>query len=139
MNDLSELLFDAKDNPLSGANKFNGDVSKWDVSGVTNMPGMFLAAKSFHVDISKWDVSKVTNMESMFAYASSFNGDISKWNVSRVSDMYRMFGDASLFNQRLCDKWETSTAAKNKMFEGSPGKLCIPCPECYRKRSWCWG
>ena len=37
----------------------------------------------FNGDISKWNVSNVTNMESMFD-SSNFNGDISKWDVSNV-------------------------------------------------------
>ncbi len=39
--------------------------------------------KPFNGDISKWDVSKVTDMHSMF-FKANFNGDISKWNVSNV-------------------------------------------------------
>ncbi len=42
---------------------------------------MFRGAASFNGDISDWDVSNVTNSEEMFNYANSFNGDISNWNV----------------------------------------------------------
>ena len=45
---------------------FNGDISKWDVSNVTDMVGMFNAATSFNQDISKWNVSNVTNMDMCF-------------------------------------------------------------------------
>ena len=45
---------------------FNGDISKWDVSNVTDMYGMFCGCKSFNQDISGWDVSKVKNMNKMF-------------------------------------------------------------------------
>jgi len=41
------------------------------------MYSMFNNSK-FNGDISKWDVSKVTNMDSMFS-GSKFNGDISQW------------------------------------------------------------
>ena len=37
-------------------------------------------------DVSRWDVSKVTNMRSIFYRASSFNGDVSKWDTSNVRD-----------------------------------------------------
>ena len=66
---------------------FNGDISKWDVSKVTNMGGMFNRATSFNQDISKWNVSNVTNMRGMFRHVIGFNQDISKWNVSNVTDM----------------------------------------------------
>ena len=41
------------------------------------MYGMFEKSQ-FNGDISNWDVSNVTNMSEMF-YLSKFNGDISKW------------------------------------------------------------
>jgi surface protein len=45
--------------------KFNGDISRWDVSNVTDMKEMFYDGK-FNGDISRWDVSNVTNMKEMF-------------------------------------------------------------------------
>ena len=45
---------------------FNGDISEWDVSNVTNMSHIFNECKSFNKDISNWDVSNVTNMYRMF-------------------------------------------------------------------------
>jgi hypothetical protein len=47
---------------FGGAQAFDADTSKWDVSGVTGMPDMFWGAISFNGDISKWDVSGVTGM-----------------------------------------------------------------------------
>ena len=64
--------------------QFNGDISNWDLSNVTNMGFMF-SESQFNGDISNWDVSNVTNMIGMF-YKSQFNGDISKWDVSNVID-----------------------------------------------------
>ena len=52
---------------------------------------MFRGASSFNGDISDWDVSNVTNTEEMFNYATSFNRDISGWNVSNVASMRFMF------------------------------------------------
>jgi len=79
-----------------GAN-FNGDISKWDVSNVTNMRDMFKGAK-FNQDISCWNVAGVENMHGMFC-RSKFNQDISRWNVSNVSDMELMFN----LSQLECD------------------------------------
>ena len=51
---------------LFSGSKFNGDISKWNVSNVINMCFMFKGSK-FNGVISKWDVSKVENMSDMFA------------------------------------------------------------------------
>ena len=90
-----------------GAFYFNSDISEWDVSGVTGMSGMFGSATSFNGDISPWDVSGVTYMSAMFAGASSFNGDISPWDVSGVTDMSGMFFDATSFNGDI-SLWDVS-------------------------------
>merc|ERR1711934_861172 len=108
------------------ANSFNlnQDLSKWDVSRVTNMGGMFNYAESFNQDLSKWDVSRVTNMQSMFDFAESFNQDLSKWDVSHVTDMQSMFNGARSFQQTLCGAaWVNSNASKADMFEDSPGSI----------------
>ena len=53
------------------------------------MSGLFEDSE-FNGDISCWDVSNVTNMGGMFSY-SQFIGDISEWNVSNVTDATYMF------------------------------------------------
>ena len=72
-DDLGSLLFRDMESPNLG--EFNGNISKWNVSNVKDMRGMFSHTK-FKGDISKWDVSKVENMKFMFS-RSRFNGDIS--------------------------------------------------------------
>ena len=52
---------------------------------------MVWGAQLFNGDISKWDVSRVTDMRCMFRSATSFNGDLSQWDVSAVQNMYGMF------------------------------------------------
>ena len=49
---------------------------------------MFGMLTSFNGDLSNWDVSNVTDMHSMFCEAESFNGDLSNWDVSNVTDMH---------------------------------------------------
>ena len=102
-----------------GRQAFNGDISKWDVSGVLNMFGMFFGATAFDQDISGWNVAKVTNMESMFQDATMFNQDISKWNVARVTNMISMFSGATSFNQDI-SRWNVAMVTDMRtMFYGA--------------------
>ena len=90
-----------------------------DLSGVTNMGGMFWLASSFNGDISGWDVSSVTSMNNMFFDASSFDGDLSDWNVSSVANMNGMFWQAYAFNQPL-NSWNVSSATSmDNMFNAA--------------------
>ncbi|GMH61182.1 hypothetical protein TrST_g12758 [Triparma strigata] len=99
------------------AELFNEDISRWDVSNVTTMEGMFFKASAFNGDLSSWDVSNVTTMQAMFLEALAFNGDLSSWNVSNVTTMRVMFFDASAFNGDL-SSWDVSNVTiMRAMFE----------------------
>jgi len=125
--ELERRRFHATDQTLKGAVKEYlrdersairkyGDISRWDVSNVTDMKFMFEWAKSFNGDLSKWNVSNVRNMEYMFGSAKKFNGDLSKWNVSNVTNMSHMFYEAESFNGDL-SKWNVSNVRNmNWMF-----------------------
>ena len=156
MTDKGGLFIAADGNPVPGANKFNGDLSAWNVSRVTDMESMFAWASSFNSDISSWDVASVTSMKrmfsqvvlfnadvstwhvssvidmsDMFSWATTFSRDISKWDVSRVTTMDGMFFRAASFNRKLCGAaWVKSKASKNNMFTGSSGSIsrtvCTP-------------
>ena len=95
---------------------FNGDISEWDVSKVTNMEGMFSGATSFNQDISKWNVARVININSMFFDATSFNQDISGWNVAKVTGMISMFNGATSFSRNL-NAWAAKINADIKASE----------------------
>ena len=82
-------------------NKFNGDISDWDVSKVKDMRFMFCDTK-FNKDISNWDVSRCENMYYMFNN-SEFNEDISCWDVSKVKDMKGIFDGCPL--EKNPPKW----------------------------------
>jgi surface protein len=90
------------------AEQFNGDLSSWTTTGVTDMSYMFDGATVFKGDISTWDVSEVTNMREMFQGATSFNGDLSGWTPSKVTNMFGMFNEASSFNQDV-SSWTVSS------------------------------
>ena len=98
---------------------FNGDISKWDVSGVTDMSRMFYGATSFNQNISGWNVAKVTNMNGMFQGATSFNQNIAGWNVAKVTNMNNMFFGATSFNQNIAGWNVAKVTDMNGMFQGA--------------------
>ena len=99
--------------------QFNKDISKWDVSNVTDMHNMFMHCTEFNKDISKWDVSNVTIMAGIFAHTQKFNQDIGCWDVSNVTNMSSMFYFANAFNQDISN-WDVKNCKRNDfMFTGS--------------------
>jgi len=48
--------------------EFNGDISRWDVSSVISMNGLFHSSK-FNGNISRWDISSVESMNGMFYHS----------------------------------------------------------------------
>ena len=61
---------------------------------------MFYECENFNCDLSKWNVSNVTDMSGMFYNCVNFNANLSKWNVSNVEYMNSMFyGCKSLKNK----------------------------------------
>ena len=48
-----------------------GPIAGWDVSGITDMSGLFWGKTEFNADISNWDTSGVTDMSSMFQVRSA--------------------------------------------------------------------
>ena len=103
--------------PLFGTcqETFNGDVSKWNVSRVTNMYQMFQNAKAFNQDIGKWDVSGVTHMGNMFHTAKVFDQEIGRWDVSQVLNMQYMFWAASKFTGSIT-RWNDAKAYQHYIF-----------------------
>ena len=104
---------------------FNEDLSRWNVSRVTDMEDMFNGARAFTgAGIGCWDVSSVTDMRCMLWEATAFNAPIGDWDVSSVMYMNDMLAGATSFNQRLGGQWATSTADKLMMFHrGCPGSI----------------
>jgi surface protein len=47
-----------------------GPIETWDVSGITNMSGLFAGKEDFNRDVSSWNTSGVTDMSHMFAVRS---------------------------------------------------------------------
>ncbi|QNI21147.1 hypothetical protein [Vibrio phage vB_pir03] len=85
--------------------QFNGDLSDWDMSGVTEIKNMFQRARNWNngkapgeASVLDWDVSGVTNMVSVFHDANAMNVDIGNWDVSNVTTFSNMLRGTTVFN-----------------------------------------
>ena len=95
------------------------DISKWNVSNVTNMHAMFGNYQNLqYCDLSKWNVSNVKDMYGMFENCLKFEGNLSNWNVSNVKYMSCMFRNCHKFNSDLSNWNVYNVIDMNSMFEG---------------------
>ena len=89
--------------------KFDG--SNLDVSGVTDMHGMFFGNKiSDLTGLAKWDTSKVTDMSYMFGSTSIRDlTPLANWNTSNVTNMSGMFArNPDLIDLKPIANWNIS-------------------------------
>jgi surface protein len=94
------------------------NVDTWNVSGVTNMSGMFRNTTSLNQSLNSWNVIGVTNMSSMFRQ-SAYNQPLSGWNVSNVTNMSEMFFNNYQFNQPINNWIVSGVTNMSGMFEGT--------------------
>jgi surface protein len=60
---------------------------------------MFQGAVAFNTNVSRWNVSNVTDMQNMFSKARAFsNQDLSNWNVKKVQYHNNFITDAGSNN-----------------------------------------
>jgi len=95
---------------------FDGDISEWNVSNVTDMSDMFNGS-DFDGDISQWDVSNVKDMTAMFE-SSKFRGDISGWNVDKVEYFFPMFRYSRLADDHKPARFRRNRPADAPVLEG---------------------
>ena len=101
ITDFSRLFFDVDENDNPNLYRgFNEPLDGWDMSNAESTYGMFWTATAFNGDITTWDVSSVTNMGRMFD-GTAFNQPIGNWSTSAVTNMYGIFGGARGFNQDI--------------------------------------
>jgi Mycoplasma protein of unknown function, DUF285 len=98
------------------------NISRWDVSSVSDMSGMFCDAVKFNADISQWNVITTNSMfmYSMFPGALSLNANLSLWDVSRVETMASMFAGAESFTGVGLNSWDVGYVYRmSSMFQNA--------------------
>lgn len=96
---------------MFAGSQFDGNITKWDTSNVTDMSYMFAENVSFSRDISGWNVANVTNMNAMFSYAMAFSHDLSQWCVANVTEEPESFGEESGLTSEQFPVWGTCPTA----------------------------
>ncbi|MFV0346228.1 MAG: BspA family leucine-rich repeat surface protein [Bacteroidales bacterium] len=120
--------------PLSWTYDHDNDAGTPEVSStgtVTYALYMFRDAEKFNQDISDWDVSSVAKMNEMFKNARSFDQDLSDWDISSLNNASSMFEGIklSLANyDSLLIGWNRQLVAgkgnKNVAFHGGNSQYC---------------
>ena len=100
-------------------------IENWDTSKVVVMANAFSELRALKtLDLSKWNVSNVQSMYGMFEGCSSLEtlGDLSNWTTPALIDAERMFnGDSKIKSLKLTN-FNTSTLQKAaNMFNGCTG------------------
>ncbi|AXT50399.1 BspA family leucine-rich repeat surface protein [Aquimarina sp. BL5] len=105
----------------------NPDVSNWDISNVTDLLGMFFSAGLANPDVSAWDTANVTDMSELFATASAANPDISNWNISNVTKASRILDNTALSTEnydKLLISFANQTRQNDVVFGASRVIFC---------------
>ena len=106
------------DSTFAGCEKFNGDLSKWNVGNVTSMRYSFFGCDVFNANLSEWNVGRVVDMGDMLYGCYAFNSDLSRWNVAQVANMDQLFYNCWAFNADI-SKWNVArVTTMNRMFYG---------------------
>jgi len=114
-------------NTFSGALAFDGDVSGWDVSGVTTLEGTFANAAAFNSDVGGWDVSSVITLESTFSGARTFDANLVSWIVASVDNAEFAFADTVAFAGWGVGGWAAFNPARAEgMFRNAVGLTSDP-------------
>ena len=103
---------------FSECDRFNSNISAWDVSNVTTMEGMFDGCNNFSGDLSWWDVSSVTSMLNMFRNCFTFNSNLSWWFTPNVTNMSNMFFNCFVYNKPM-NNWDVSNVTNTTFMFGN--------------------
>lgn len=115
--DVSSIV-DAQD-AFTECTTFNGNLSGWVLTSLQQASRMFSKCTSFNQPIGDWTLSDLRIAADMFSQCTSFNQDLSDWNVSTVFNFEGMFYGCTAFNKPL-NSWNMSAASRlRNMFRGA--------------------
>jgi len=98
---------------------FNGDLTGWDVSNVTNLFFFSFLNSNFQGNgLSTWNTSSLANFNGAFYNNSSLIADLSGWNFTAATNVAQMFQSCSSFNPNVSTWTFTSLTNFNSMFNG---------------------
>jgi hypothetical protein len=89
------------------SNSFSGDLSRWDISGLTNLSALFIHNNSFSGDLSGWGISGLTSLERFYIFNNSFSGDLSGWGISGLTNLRYFYINSNSFTGDLSG-WDIS-------------------------------
>lgn len=106
---------------FDGCTNFKGNgLDKWKLCDLEEIPitGLFNNCPKLDCNLSKWDVSNVTDMKSLFDGCTNFKGvGLENWEPTLCEDMFKMFKDCINLN---CDlsKWNCQKLGRvDQMFD----------------------
>lgn len=109
---IKDLVLEAINNYGTGV-----DLNFIDTSKVTNMSSLF-DQEDFEGDVSHWDVSRVTDMSYMFFKCEHFRGNLENWDTGNVTNMSDMFYGCTEFDGTGLENWDLHNLEKaEEMFE----------------------
>ena len=76
-------------------------INFWDVSNCINFTQMFFGVDDLPSPIGVWNMISATNISGMFRNSGNFNEDVGPWNVENVTHMSHTFAGASTFNKDI--------------------------------------
>ena len=107
-------------------------IENWDVSWVIEMSGMFSGATSFDGDLSYWDVSNVTNMNNMLdnTSVSQFNYDLIliNWSGLTLQENVNFGVNGLVYSDNPCLAYSARTYIQSFykwIFSGDSAGSCV--------------
>jgi surface protein len=123
---------------FNNAQKFDGDISNWDVGNVETMQTMFRNAQNFNQNIGNWNVSNVKSIDNMFTDAIKFNQNLGEWQLSSLISASGMFLNSGLNCQNYDSTllgWSINPSTPNNIYLSSVSPLVYSHPAAVSARN----